>query len=107
MCEMLYCFPYVKDKRLQDPHIVVLGAGASIAACRVDKNGLEVPALANIHKILGLTDMLKGYNFSSEELENFELLFSKINGKMEYLELQQTLELEVRNYFKRYFHMAM
>jgi len=100
MCEMSYRFPYVKDRRLQDPHVVILGAGASIAACKVDKNGREVPALSNIHKILGLTDMLKEYNFSRDEMENFELLFSNINGKMEYIELQQNLELEVRNYFK-------
>lgn len=95
-----YRFPNIKNKRLQDPHVVILGAGASIATCKIDKNGKAVPALSNIHKVLGLTDMLKGCGFSAEELENFELLFSNINGKGEWAELQNNLESAVRNYFK-------
>lgn len=95
-----YRLPNIKNKRLQDPHVVILGAGASIAACKTDKNGKTVPALSNIHKVLGLTDMLNGYGFSAEELENFELLFSNINGKGEWAELQNNLESAVRNYFK-------
>ena len=95
-----YRYPSIKNKRLQDPHVVILGAGASIAACKIDKNGKTVPALSNIHKVLGLTDMLNGYGFSAEELENFELLFSNINGKDEWAELQNNLESAVRNYFK-------
>ena len=43
-------------KRLLDPHVVIVGAGASIAACKTDKNEKEVPLLKNIHNILGLTD---------------------------------------------------
>lgn len=100
MYKTSYRLPNIKNRRIQDPHIVILGAGASIAACRVDKNGKTVPALANIHKVLGLTDMLSIYNFSKEELEDFELLFSNIYGKPEYAELQQSLESSVRNYFK-------
>lgn len=80
--------------------MVILGAGASIAASKVDRNRQCVPALANIHKILGLTDMLQTYGFSKEEMGNFELLFSNINGKPEYAELQRILESEVRDYFK-------
>ena len=95
-----YRHPSIKNKRLQDPHVVILGAGASIAACKIDKNGKTVPALSNIHKVLGLTDMLNGYGFSAEELEDFELLFSNINGKGEWAELQDNLESAVRNYFK-------
>lgn len=33
-------------------------------------------------------------------MDNFELLFSKINGKPEYAKLQRILEPEVRDYFK-------
>ena len=95
-----YRLPNIKNKRLQDPHVVILGAGASIAACKIDKNGKTVPALSNIHKVLNLTDMLDGYEFSVEELENFELLFSNINGKREWAKLQNYLESAVKNYFK-------
>ncbi|SFG47096.1 hypothetical protein [Enterocloster clostridioformis] len=100
MYELPYRLPYIENKRLRDPHVVILGAGASIAACKIDKNGLRVPVLANIHKVLGLTNMLQTYGFSSEEMENFELLFSNINGKSEYAKLQRVLESKVRDYFK-------
>ena len=48
-----YRLPNHEGKRLTDPHVVVVGAGASIAACRYDKYGKEVPLLKNIHDILG------------------------------------------------------
>ena len=36
-----YRFPNIANKRLQDPHVVILGVGASIAACKVDRNGQQ------------------------------------------------------------------
>ena len=66
----------------------------------IETGSNDALALVNIHKILGLTDMLQTYGFSKEEMDNFELLFSNINGKPEYAELQQILESEVRDYFK-------
>lgn len=95
-----YRLPLIKDRRLQDPHVVILGAGASKASCPRDKNGKEVPLLRDIHKALGLYDELKGYGFSDVELDNFEMLFSNINGKVEYAALQRKLETAVREYFQ-------
>ena len=66
-----------------------------------NKNGKEVPLLKDIHKILGLTSELKKYNFSDEQMENFEKLFSDINGKSEYRDLQEKLEYEVCDYFSK------
>ena len=86
-----YRLPNHVGKRLIDPHVVIVGAGASIAACEIDKNGKKVPLLKNIHNILGLTDELKKYNFSDEQMEDFEKLFSDINGKTEYRDLQKKL----------------
>ena len=94
-----YRIPNIKNKRLLNPHVVILGAGASIAACPTDKNGKKVPALANIHKVLNLTELLEDYSFSDEELSDFELLFSNIYGNPIYSKLQSTLENEVRSYF--------
>lgn len=96
-----YRLPNCAGKRLLDPHVVIVGAGASIAACRIDKNGKEVPLLKNIHNILGLTNLLKEYNFSDEQMEDFEKLFSDINGKEAYRELQNKLEYEVCDYFSK------
>lgn len=96
-----YRLPNFKDKRLLDPHVVIVGAGASIAACKIDKNGKEVPLLKNIHNILGLTDELTKYNFSDEQMADFEKLFSFIYGKNKYKNLQAKLEYEVCDYFSK------
>lgn len=37
-----YRLPRFMNKHLIDPHVVIVGAGASIAACEVDKNGKKV-----------------------------------------------------------------
>lgn len=94
-----YRLPNFKNKRLLDPHVVIVGAGASIAACKTDINGREVPLLKNIHNILRLTDELEKYNFSNEQMGDFEKLFSDIYGRDEYKDLQEKLEFEVCNYF--------
>lgn len=96
-----YRLPRIKNKRLIDPHVVILGAGASIAACEFDKNDKKVPLLKNIHTVLGLTDVLSKYHFSNAEMQDFELLYTKIYGKSEYQELQSYLEEQVRGYFKQ------
>jgi len=96
-----YRLPTITNKRLKDPHVVIIGAGASKAACPTDKNGNTVPLLRNIHEVLGLTDKLKSYGFSESELSNFELLFSNICGKSEYGGLQKELEGTVHNYFQK------
>ena len=36
-----YRLPNHKNKRLLDPHVVIVGAGASRAACKIDKNGKD------------------------------------------------------------------
>jgi len=96
-----YRRPNHKNKRLLDPHVVIVGAGASIAACGTDKNGKKVPLLKNIHNILELTSELGKYNFSDEQMSDFEKLFSTIYGKDEYYELQRKLEYEICDYFSK------
>lgn len=94
-----YRLPDYEGKRLKDPHVVIVGAGASIAACNKDKNGRAVPLLKNIHEVLGLTDELKKYNFSEEQMADFEKLFSDIYGKKQYKALQKKLEYKICEYF--------
>ncbi|MBD5157185.1 MAG: hypothetical protein HDT13_06095 [Butyrivibrio sp.] len=96
-----YRTPNHKNKRLLDPHVVIIGAGASIAACKIDKNGKEVPILKNIHNVLGLTYEIEQYDFSDEQMADFEKLFSDIYGKKEYVDLQAKLEHEVCDYFSK------
>lgn len=91
----------VKNKRLLDPHVVIVGAGASIAACRFDKNCVEVPLLKNIHTVLGLEPELCKYGFSKEELSDFEMLYSHLCNQPKWAKLVNYLEDAVRKYFQQ------
>lgn len=95
-----YRLPNIKNKRITDPHVVIVGAGASLAACKYDKQGREVPLLKNIHGILGLDSKLKTYGFSTEEMEDFELLYSNIYEKEKYKDLVTYLNNKVTEYFQ-------
>lgn len=95
-----YRIPHIRNRKLEDPHVVIVGAGASIAACRYDKNGIEVPVLKNIHKVLGLETEVKKHGVSVSDIEDFEMFYSNIATKPEYKELVIYLENAVRDYFK-------
>ena len=94
-----YRLPLVKGGYLLDPHVVIIGAGASIASCPIDKNGRESPSLKGVHNTIGLTERIKSFGFSESELEDFESFYSNIYGKPEYAELQKELEQAVSDYF--------
>lgn len=96
-----YRLPNIQNKRLVDPHVVIIGAGASLAACQFDKNSNQVPLLKNIHHVLGLTEKLKQYGFSNEEMQDFELLYSGIHEVPKYAELQSELESAIYEYFQK------
>src|SRR5690606_15518370 len=45
--------------RIDNPHVVILGAGASIAACpNGDRNGRILPSLQNVQETVGLDDLI-------------------------------------------------
>lgn len=96
-----YRLPNVSGKRLVDPHVVIIGAGASIAACPKDKHGRPLPSLRGISNLPEIASILSKHDFPNDELEDFELLFSNIYGKTEYADLVQALELEIYNYFRK------
>ena len=76
-----YRLPNVSGKRLVDPHVVIIGAGASIAACPKDKHGRPLPSLRGISNLPEIASILSKHDFPNDELEDFELLFSNIYGK--------------------------
>lgn len=62
----------IKQIKMEKPHVVVLGAGASYAAFpKGDKNGVKLPIMNNFVDVLGLGEFLSktGINF---ETDNFE-----------------------------------
>lgn len=67
--------PDFREGLVHNPHLVVIGAGASCAAFSSgDKNGRKLPVMKTIAKDLGLIDVLlpKYENL----IDDFELLYS-------------------------------
>jgi hypothetical protein len=48
------CEELVRNPAVQRPHVVILGAGASVASCPAgDKNGRRLPTMDNFVNLLG------------------------------------------------------
>src|SRR5690348_2272984 len=68
----------IKNPEMQRPHVVILGAGASVAACPAgDRNGRRLPTMDNFIEILGLGSLLKRSGVASKP-ENFEAVYSSL-----------------------------
>ncbi len=80
------------------PHVVILGAGASRAACpEGDKNGKKLPLMNDLVDCLNLNS--KVIEYGMEPKQNFEDLFSFLFDTEAYEETNE-LEKIIYNYFK-------
>jgi len=87
-----------QSNRNSRPHLVILGAGASIAAYNDwGATGPVLPSMNSLAKDLGLSDIIEKHGFCSET--NFEDLFSKICGLKEYSELISIIKRRIVVYF--------
>jgi hypothetical protein len=89
----------ISQVKMFRPHVVILGAGASIAAFpNGDKNGLRLPSMMNFVEILGLGSVLK-----AAEIEyinrNFEDVYDEIYQRPNCVDLRLEIENTVYNYF--------
>lgn len=84
------------------PHLVLLGAGASLAAFpNGEKNGIELPLMINfVETVNGLSDYLNKYGIDYRE-KNFEDLYSSLYAESRYNEIRQALEELIYSYFAR------
>lgn len=82
----------------RNPHLVVLGAGASCAAFKSgDRNGRKLPVMKTIAKDLGLTgSLLPKYD---NLIDDFELLYSTIFNDPSEENLRKDLDAAVHQYF--------
>ena len=81
------------------PHVVILGAGASLAAFpNGDRFGRKLPLMRNLVEIVGLEPLLNSYDVTSG-YENFESLYDTLATSGEYSELLTELEGHVYSYF--------
>ncbi len=81
-------------------HVVILGAGASIAATRGNPNwnGKQLPSMENFIEVLGLTDILDKLP-TKFRTKNFEILYSNLHkDNPQSAEIKQ-IERRVYNYF--------
>ncbi len=85
---------------IKRPHLVLLGAGASLAAFpNGEKNGLNLPLMNNfVETVNELSDYLDkcGIDYKGQ---NFEDLYSSLYDEAEHDEIRQNVEEIIYNYF--------
>lgn len=70
------------ENRARRPHVVILGAGASRAACpKGDKNGKTLPLMNDLAEVVGMKGMLEERGIDCGR--NFEEVFSDLYAKNE------------------------
>lgn len=82
------------------PHVVILGAGASRAACpNGDRIGRTLPVMKDLVKSLGLEDLLGVEENDSER--DFEAIYSELHSRDPQDPLLRKLERSITEYFER------
>lgn len=80
------------------PHVVVLGAGASLAACPTgDAEGRKLPLMADLVKVLDLYDVVKEAGQNPQH--GFEVIYSRLFAIDADSSCLQEIERRVREYF--------
>jgi len=82
------------------PHVVILGAGASLAACpRGDRNGRKLPVMANLVRVLCLEPLLKKAGLEADVGQNFELIYDRLASDDRLKDVRLELDAAVSCYF--------
>jgi hypothetical protein len=89
----------IAQVRMQRPHVVILGAGASIASFLAgDKNGKKLPSMLNFVDVLDLSGLLDSAGISYKG-RNFEDIYDDVHKDPKLTDLRQELEDTVYDYF--------
>lgn len=89
----------VKTVREGQPHVVILGAGASRAAClNGDASGRLLPLMRDLIDVVGLAPILEAHGVSSDG-EDFEAVYSRLDGQHQFDECREALEHCLYAYF--------
>jgi hypothetical protein len=82
------------------PHVVVLGAGASVAAFpNGDAQGRRLPVMANLVEVLGLKDMI--VEARQDPTAGFESIYSHLHAADSESPLVKEIERRVEDYFSQ------
>lgn len=91
----------IKNVKIDRPHIVILGAGASLAAFpEGDKYGNRLPLMNNLVEIIGLLPIFQKHGVEIKN-SNFESIFSDIYKNSNSPELINELEDAIYDYFSK------
>ena len=91
----------IKDTSMARPHLVILGAGASLATFpNWDKSGKKLPLMMDFINIVGLSSILDRYSIYYKD-RNFEEVYSDLYENSSYKELVENINTAVWNYFSR------
>jgi hypothetical protein len=90
----------IADLQMKRPHVVILGAGASIAATpNGDAFGRRLPSMMTFVDVLGLQPILAEHGISFVAGTNFETLYAGLAEDSEKQAIARQLERAVSNYF--------
>jgi hypothetical protein len=91
----------IADTRIGRPHVVILGAGASIAAFPDgDRNGYKLPMMSNLIETVELDHELNKHGITYEG-RNFEEVYSELNRNPKYKRVIETINTKIWDYFSR------
>ncbi len=81
-------------------HVVILGAGASIASTyrNSELNGKKLPSMDNFAEVVGLQDLVEQVP-TNLKAANFEKLYSNLHKNNPHSKLIQEIELRITEYF--------
>lgn len=83
------------------PHVVILGAGSSLAAFPDgDRNGLRLPLMNNLIEVVGLEQILERHRIDTD-IANFEEFYDELFTKNKDQDLLQEIERTIHNYFSK------
>ncbi len=81
------------------PHVVLLGAGASLAAFpNGDANGKQLPLMNNIVEVVGLSDLFDDEGINYKNI-NFEILYSNLKNNENGKNIVAVIEQTIQKYF--------
>ena len=81
------------------PHVVILGAGATMAAIPDgDANGKKSSVMNGFIEALGMTEILKGIKLKTSS-NNLEDIYSELHSRPEFESIREELDKKIREYF--------
>lgn len=94
---LIYC--EIDNVSMERPHLILLGAGASLAAFpHGDRNGRKLPLMNDLVQVVGLENLLLKTNVDYRG-RNFEEVYSELQERIEFRPLVEEIESLISDYF--------